>query len=66
MSRAGGSLGAEGALPARTLWGDTWRRFRRHRLALNGALILLLLVASVVAGTFLYPFYLVRPCRTAR
>ena len=60
MSRAGGSPGAEGALPARTLWGDTWRRFRRHRLALNGALILLLLVASVVAGTFLYPFYLVR------
>ena len=28
--------------PPRTLWGDAWRRFRKHRLAMAGAVVLLL------------------------
>ncbi|MGH7310477.1 MAG: ABC transporter permease, partial [Candidatus Rokuibacteriota bacterium] len=44
------------ALPAprETLWGEVQRRFRRHRLAMWGALILALLVAAVVVGPLVY------------
>jgi peptide/nickel transport system permease protein len=37
-----------------TLWHEAWRRFRRHRLALVGSVILLTLVAAVIAGPFVY------------
>jgi peptide/nickel transport system permease protein len=40
--------------PRATLWGETLRRFRRHRLALLGALVLGLMVAAVVVGPTLY------------
>jgi peptide/nickel transport system permease protein len=48
------------ALPAgrrrhmRSLWGDTWRRFRRHRLAMAGAVVFLLLSASTLVGPVIY------------
>jgi peptide/nickel transport system permease protein len=49
---------ADLALPARpavrTLWAETFRRFRRHRLATFGALVLLFMVVAVVAGPFIY------------
>jgi peptide/nickel transport system permease protein len=41
---------------ARSLRADTWRRFRRHRLALFGLALLTLLVAAVVLGPFLLPY----------
>jgi peptide/nickel transport system permease protein len=39
---------------ARTLWGDAWRRFRRHRLAMAGAFTFLLLTFGCLAGPYVY------------
>lgn len=39
---------------ARTLWGDAWRRFRRHRLAMAGAVMFLFLTLGSVVGPFVY------------
>jgi peptide/nickel transport system permease protein len=38
----------------RTLWGDAWRRFRKHRLAMIGAGVLLFFVFAVIAGPLLW------------
>lgn len=38
----------------RTLWGDTWLRFRRHRLAMAGAVIFLVLVLGTLLGPLVY------------
>jgi peptide/nickel transport system permease protein len=35
-------------------WRETWRRFRRHRLAVLSAFLLLVLVLAVVVGPFLW------------
>jgi peptide/nickel transport system permease protein len=40
----------------RTLWGDAWRRFRRHRLALASLVVLLALAAATVVGPVLLPY----------
>jgi peptide/nickel transport system permease protein len=43
------------ARPAgRSLWGETFYRFRRHRLATFGAMVLLFLVVASLAGPFVY------------
>ncbi|MBI4636426.1 MAG: ABC transporter permease [Candidatus Rokubacteria bacterium] len=44
------------ALPraAGSLWGETFRRFRRHRLATFGALVLVAMVVAVLVGPFVY------------
>jgi peptide/nickel transport system permease protein len=39
---------------AETLWTETWRRFRRHRLAIIGSLVLTLLVVAVLLGPLVY------------
>lgn len=39
---------------ARTLWGDAWRQFRKHKLAMLASLILILIVLLVVVGPFVY------------
>ncbi len=38
----------------RTLWGDVWLRFRRHKLAIVGVFVLGLLVLGVLAGPLVY------------
>jgi peptide/nickel transport system permease protein len=38
----------------RTLWGDAWRRFRRHKLAMAGASLLLFFVLMSLVGPPLY------------
>ena len=38
----------------RSLWGETFRRFRRHRLATFGAVVLLFMVVAVLVGPFVY------------
>ena len=55
---ANGTLAADlplAAQPAaRSLWAETFRRFRRHRLATFGAAVLVVLVVAVVVGPFIY------------
>jgi len=48
------SLAAVPAAPRTSLWRETGRRFRRHRLAMVGSVILLALVLSVVAGPLVW------------
>jgi peptide/nickel transport system permease protein len=36
-------------------WGEAWRRFRRHKLAVAGTLILGLIVVGVLIGPWIYP-----------
>jgi peptide/nickel transport system permease protein len=43
------------AYPARTLWGDAWRRYYRHRLAIIGTFILLMLSLGTLIGPLVYP-----------
>jgi len=37
-----------------SLWLEAWRRFRRHRLAVLGGVVLALMVVAVLAGPFVY------------
>jgi peptide/nickel transport system permease protein len=37
-----------------SLWLEAWRRFRRHRLAVLGGVVLALMVLAVLAGPFVY------------
>ena len=39
---------------SKTLWQETWRRFRRHRLAIVGMCILAVMVAAVLVGPLFY------------
>jgi peptide/nickel transport system permease protein len=39
----------------RSLWGDVWVQFRKHRLAMVGIAILAFLVLGVLFGPFIYP-----------
>jgi peptide/nickel transport system permease protein len=39
---------------ADSLWREAWRRFRRHRLAMLGALVVAVMVVGVLAGPFAY------------
>jgi peptide/nickel transport system permease protein len=56
------SVTAEGVAlaPARpqprttSLWRDAWRRFRRHKLAVAGLIVLVFLVLAVLVGPFLW------------
>jgi peptide/nickel transport system permease protein len=43
-----------GAAPRASLWREAGRRFRRHRLAMVGATVLLLMIAAVLAGPLAY------------
>jgi len=47
-------LAITGAAPRVSLWREAGRRFRRHRLAMVGATVLLLMIAAVLAGPFAY------------
>lgn len=34
----------------RTLWGDAWRRFKKHRLAMFGSVVVIFLIVTVLIG----------------
>ena len=36
-------------------WGEAWRRFRRHKLAVAGTVILGVIVAAVLVGPWIWP-----------
>ena len=38
----------------RSLWGNAWRQFRRHRLAMAGTVVLLFLILGTLIGPLLY------------
>jgi len=38
----------------RTLWGDVWVKFRKHRLAMIGLTILTIIILGVLIGPFIY------------
>ena len=40
--------------PVRSLHGEAWKRFRRHRLALIGAVVLALIILAVLAGPLVW------------
>ena len=40
--------------PPRSLWGDAWRQFRRHRMAMAGLFVFLTLIIASVLGPYLY------------
>jgi peptide/nickel transport system permease protein len=43
------------AYPTRSLWGDVWRRYCRHRLAMVGTVVMLFLSLATLAGPVIYP-----------
>src|SRR2546427_8205543 len=47
-------LSLRGRPAARSLWSEAFRRFRRHRLATFGAVVLVFMVAAVLVGPFVY------------
>ncbi|MCB0045206.1 MAG: ABC transporter permease [Caldilineaceae bacterium] len=47
-------LQAETHRKQRTLWGDAWVQFRRHKLAMFGLIILVILVFGVVIGPLVW------------
>lgn len=49
-----GAVQANMLRPPRSLWGDAWYQFRRHRLAMAGLIVLGLLVFGTLAGPFIY------------
>lgn len=49
-----GKLRGQALRAPRTLWGDAWRRFRKHRMAMMGALVLLFLIAATLLGPLIY------------
>ncbi|MBI3522579.1 MAG: ABC transporter permease [Chloroflexi bacterium] len=40
--------------PARSLWGDAWHQFRRHRLAMAGLVSLIFLVVATLLGPYVW------------
>ncbi|MEI7770444.1 MAG: ABC transporter permease [Chloroflexales bacterium] len=40
--------------PQRSLWGDAWRQFRRHHLAMVGLVVLSLIVLGTLIGPLIY------------
>jgi peptide/nickel transport system permease protein len=49
------SPSVEAVAPQVSLRSETWRRFRRHRLAMAGAVILALMCLAVIVGPWLWP-----------
>jgi peptide/nickel transport system permease protein len=43
------------AYPPRTLWRDVWRRYCRHRLAMVGSVVMLILSLATLSGPVVYP-----------
>jgi peptide/nickel transport system permease protein len=46
---------AQAARQYRSLWGNAWRQFRMHHLALAGLVVLIFISAACFIGTFFYP-----------
>jgi peptide/nickel transport system permease protein len=51
----GAMLGNEPATESRSLWGNAFRRYRQHTLAVAGSVVLLLLILMTAVGPLIYP-----------
>ena len=49
-----GTAALAGSLPPRSLGAEAWKRFRHHKLAMAGAVLLLLLVLAVLLGPLVW------------
>src|SRR5215213_3088689 len=38
----------------RTLWGDAWRRFRKHKLAIAGSMVLIFFILAALLGPIVW------------
>ncbi len=54
VGTAGGALQAKGQ-KHRSLWGNAWRQFRRHKLAMAGLLVFLFITLACFVGSPFYP-----------
>lgn len=54
VDQASGAVGTDRPAPSVSLSGEAWRRFRKHRLAMASAVILLLLILAVAIGPILW------------
>ena len=54
LTGAAAAIQANALRPPRSLWGDAWYQFRRHRLAMAGLVVLSLLVIGTLLGPFVY------------
>src|SRR5688572_9288971 len=41
--------------PQRSLWGNAWRQFRRHKLAMAGLFVFIFIALACYVGSPLYP-----------
>jgi len=48
------SVAKEEISKPRTLWGDVWRQFRKHKLAMGATGVLLLIIIGVIIGPFIW------------
>jgi peptide/nickel transport system permease protein len=57
QERTGQQVPVEGPAPGekhRSLWGDVWRQFKRHKGAIGGLVVLTIIVLASVVGPFFY------------
>ena len=40
--------------PHRSLWGDVWQQFRKHKLAMFGSFVLVFIILAVIFGPYLW------------
>lgn len=52
---AGTQLNLMAARKSRSLWSDAWAQFRKHKLAMAGVVILLVLLVASFLGPFVWP-----------
>lgn len=51
---AGVNVQTERSVKPQTIWGDTWLRFRKHRLAMIATTTLLLIFVVIIVGPFIW------------
>jgi peptide/nickel transport system permease protein len=53
--RTGRSVGDLRSKEQRSLWGDAWRQFRKHKLAMAGLMLFIFMLLATFIGSRLYP-----------
>ena len=64
--RKGAVPGVQREAQSYSYWGFAWRRFKRHRLAMFGAAVMILLILGAIAAPILTPYEFSRQNRKVR